>query len=265
MGGDYAGIGRPADVERRRLGHLAERLNPATQRWIRERGIGLGWHCLEVGAAEGSMSRWLADQVGADGQVVAADLDLRFLADVRAANLEVRKFDLRHDPIEADHFDLAYCRTLLLHLPDPAAALRKLVSALRPGGVLLVQEPDAGSAAAADLDHPDAARFGRLLHAAYGWLRENGTFDPYFGRRLPGLFASLGLVETGHDAGASILRGASPEMAVYQQTLEALAPLLSAKGVLSDSDLADLRRMYREPGFDHVSEIQFVAWGRKPG
>lgn len=262
---DYAGLGRPADEERRRLELLARRLNPGTQRRLRERGIAPGWHCLEVGAAEGSMSRWMAEQVGPAGRVVAADVDLRFLDGVDLPNVEVRELDLRQDPLESEHYDLAYCRTLLLHLPDVPAALQKLVAALRPGGWLVVQEPDACSASAADLDHPDAQAFGRLLHKAYGWTRDRGVFDSYFGRTLPRLIDSLGLTQVGSEGTASIVQGGSDEMAVYRETLAAMMPMLTSKGVLSEAERALVMGLCEDPAFDMVSEIQVAAWGRKPG
>ena len=98
--GDYGGLKRETEPERARLRLLAEGLNPETQRWLCEIGIGAGWRCLEVGAAEGSMSRWLAEQVGARGHVVAADIDVRFLDDMDLPNVEVRQLDLRSDPLE---------------------------------------------------------------------------------------------------------------------------------------------------------------------
>jgi 2-polyprenyl-3-methyl-5-hydroxy-6-metoxy-1,4-benzoquinol methylase len=68
MRGDYAGRDRPEREERRRLRHLAESLNPGTQRRMSALGISQGWKCLEIGAAEGSMSTWMAEQVGPSGR-----------------------------------------------------------------------------------------------------------------------------------------------------------------------------------------------------
>ena len=46
-------------------------------------GIGSGARCLEIGAGSGSIARWLADQVGPAGRVVATDLDVRWLRHAR--------------------------------------------------------------------------------------------------------------------------------------------------------------------------------------
>jgi SAM-dependent methyltransferase len=77
--------------------------------------------------------------------VLAADIDTRFLEDLSEANIEVRRFNITQDDPEADTYDLVHCRWLLMHLDDPAAALQRMVRALRPGGWLLVEEVDGRS------------------------------------------------------------------------------------------------------------------------
>ena len=68
----------------------------------RARGVGPGWRCLEVGAGAGSIAGWLADRVGPSGQVIATDLDTRFLEQQARPNLEVRRHDVVRDPLETD-------------------------------------------------------------------------------------------------------------------------------------------------------------------
>ena len=46
-----------------------------------------------------------------------------------------------------DHFDLVYCRFLLMHLTDPSACLQEMWQVLKPGGILLVEDGDLCSAA----------------------------------------------------------------------------------------------------------------------
>src|SRR5262249_61850403 len=108
------------------------------------------------------MARWLAGRVGREGRVVATDLNPRFLAGHGLPNVEVRRHNIIEDELEAAHYDLAHCRALLMHLPDPIRALRRLVDAVRPGGWLLVEEADgSASCGAADPGHARAARFDR--------------------------------------------------------------------------------------------------------
>jgi predicted methyltransferase len=70
-------------LERERLHALEAAKDPKTRRHMLQLGLKPGWSCLEVGAGGGSITRWLSEQVGPSGTVVAADIDLRFLQDQR--------------------------------------------------------------------------------------------------------------------------------------------------------------------------------------
>src|SRR5258706_847321 len=49
-------------------------------------------------------------------------------------------------PLPERTFDLVHARAVLTFLPRPGEALSKLVAALKPGGWLLIEEPDYVSA-----------------------------------------------------------------------------------------------------------------------
>ena len=46
------------------------------------------------------MAVWLAEQVGATGQVVATDVDTRYLSRLEFANLEVIEHNILDDPLD---------------------------------------------------------------------------------------------------------------------------------------------------------------------
>jgi 2-polyprenyl-3-methyl-5-hydroxy-6-metoxy-1,4-benzoquinol methylase len=135
----YVASDSPEDLEARRLRALEAMDDPATRGLLDRVGLQPGWRCLEIGAGRGSIAGWMADRVGAGGRVVAGDLDLRFLKALAHSNLEVRSLDITTDELEVDSFDLVHCRALLMHLRSPSDALRKTVSAMRPGGWLVVE------------------------------------------------------------------------------------------------------------------------------
>jgi SAM-dependent methyltransferase len=94
---------------------------------------------LDVGCGTGAFARELASRVAC---VDAVDVDEGVLALARersahVPNLRVRKADLRTDDIGTDAYDFVSCLMCIHHVPfEPA--LRKLASAVRPGGVLAV-------------------------------------------------------------------------------------------------------------------------------
>jgi SAM-dependent methyltransferase len=261
--GEYGGSTQATEPERMRLRLLAEGLDPLTRRWLTEIGVPRGARCLEVGAATGSISRWLARQVGPAGRVVAADIDVRFLDDMDLPNVEVRRFDVRSDALEPGAFELVFCRTLLLHLPEPRAALAKLAEALAPGGVLFAQEPDMCLAVAADPDHPDAEAFAEYHRKGFAHIRRTKLFDTQLGRTLPPIFRELGLVDVHADAIAQRIAGKSPVAEQLTLTQGVLGPRLVADGAVTQAELDAVLRCYADPGFEFLQGLQFAVRGRR--
>jgi SAM-dependent methyltransferase len=143
---------------RERLALLEDALDPGTTRHLIDLGFAQGWHYLELGAGGGSIAAWLCGRVGPTGRVVATDVDTRFLEAIDCPRLEVWRHDLTADDLPERAFDLVHTRALLWHLPEPERALDQIVGALRPGGWVLIEEPDlacetmvAQSGAAVDL------------------------------------------------------------------------------------------------------------------
>jgi hypothetical protein len=58
-----------------RFAGLEAVFDPVTRGHLTRLGLAPGARCLEVGAGNGSIARWMADQVGPAGQVLAVDLD----------------------------------------------------------------------------------------------------------------------------------------------------------------------------------------------
>jgi SAM-dependent methyltransferase len=112
---------------------------------------------------------------------------VRFLQELTAKNVEVRRVDITSDEVEPDAFDLAHCRALLVHMRDPAAVLRRMTQALRPGGLLLAEEPYFEPIAAADDKHPLAPAFNTTFPLRFKFLRDAGLWilssDEHFLRR----------------------------------------------------------------------------------
>jgi ubiquinone/menaquinone biosynthesis C-methylase UbiE len=116
-------------------------------RLFRRMGMLPGMRLLDVGAGPGRLSLPAAEWLGADGEVVALDIQQKMLDKLEAKAAargitNVRTIHAAADSGElpAAYFDRALLVTVLGEIPDKAAALAAIRSALKPGGVLSITE-----------------------------------------------------------------------------------------------------------------------------
>jgi len=245
--------------ERERLAGLEAAADPISRDVLARLGVGPGWCCADVGAGGGALARWLADQVGDVGLVVATDLDPRFLAGVEAPNLRVLQHDLLLDDPPGDPYDLVHTRLVIEHLPDPENALKRLTRWVRPGGWLVVESGDWS----ARYEITPSWVFDAVLAAVQSFLAAAG-FDPTFGRRLAVLFEDNGLVDVGCEARGRMLRGGTPEMGLFTLTIERARPAMIATGLTSDDEVDAALALCADPSFAAMAPALVSAWGRVP-
>ncbi|MBA2724665.1 MAG: methyltransferase domain-containing protein [Actinobacteria bacterium] len=255
--------------ERTRLAAL-ERLNdPATIKHLEATGVGPGWRCLEVGGGGGSITRWLSQRVGRNGSVVATDLDTRFLDEIEADNLEVRRHDILEDDLESTAFDLVHSRFLLEHLPRYREALGKMVTALKPGGWLVVEDVDFASAIFGDPEQrpgvpAESIAVGVELTSRMMLMASARGIQPELGRRLPELFVEAGLTDVKAEGYTSWIWGGSEDSEVARLSLQHMTKLAVQAGLLTEEDRARYLRLVTDPEMGSFSPLRFGAWGRKP-
>ncbi|MCA1671257.1 MAG: methyltransferase domain-containing protein [Actinobacteria bacterium] len=245
--------------ERERLAGLEAGADPISRDVLARLGVGPGWRCADVGAGGGSLARWLADQVGDLGLVVATDLDPRFLASIEAPNLQVLQHDLLLDEPPGDPYDLVHTRLVIEHLPDPENALTRLTRWVRPGGWLVVESGDWS----ARYEITPSWVFDTVLASVQSFLAAAG-FAPTFGRRLAVLFEDNGLVNVGCEARGRMLRGGRPEMELFTLTIERARPAMVATGLVSDEEVDAALALCADPSFAAMSPALVSAWGRVP-
>jgi SAM-dependent methyltransferase len=242
-----------------RLAGLEATWDPGTQALLQRLGIGPGRRCLEIGAGGGSVAAWMAEQVGPDGHVLATDLDIALLEPLASDVLEVRRHDLLRDPLPDGAFDLIHARSVVSWLGhgDP---IPRLVAALRPGGVLLLEDFDWALGGPAD-DDPAAAR---AFHAIISFLREVG-YDPSFGRTLLARFDAAGLQDAGSEGRSYVVHGGSPGTAFERWSLQAQHGALVGGGRLTQEDFDETLRLLGDPTRHVLTAVLYAAWGRRQG
>jgi SAM-dependent methyltransferase len=241
-----------------RLALMSRLLDPMHRRHIERLGAGPGARTLEVGCGNGSMSAWLAERVAPGGRAVAVDLDLS-LVEADVPGLEVRRADILAGPIEPGNFDLVTARAVLHHVADAEAAVANLVASARPGGAVLLIEPDFLPVSAAE-----PAEVREFWTGWLAWSREQGI-DYFIGRRLPAMLCGLGLVGVEATAETALYNGGSPWARYWQQTVIELRARLVASGKLDDRLIDMFLAKCTDPSWWTQTIAFTAADGRVPG
>jgi SAM-dependent methyltransferase len=242
--------------EAARLALMSQLLDPMHRRHIEMLGVGAGARALEVGSGNGSIAAWLADRVGTDGRAVAFDIDLSLIPE--HPGLERRQGDIAASPVEAGEFDLVTARAVLHHVADADAAVANLVASARPGGAILLIEPDFLPVGVAE---PPAVR--RFWDGWLAWSRKRGI-DYFIGRSLAPRLAALGVEAIGGAFETAIFNGGSAWADYWVRTIVELRGDLVGSGELDDADVeAFLARCHDAAWWTQV--IAFAAvHGRVP-
>ncbi|NGN63948.1 methyltransferase domain-containing protein [Streptomyces sp. A7024] len=244
-----------------RLEALAAAFDPASRRWLAALGVGHGWRCLDVGAGPGSLTRWLAGQVGEDGEVVAVDRDTRFLERISHPRLRVVQADLTvEDPPLPGGYDLVHARFVLMHLREREELLDRLVSYLRPGGFLLVSD----AADLASQSSPDHA-FRRTMTGMWQALAATIGTDGQWGRQYPAALARRGLRVLGMAAELPVVSAASPLGVFWGLTFRECRAAISAHTDVRDETVDRALEYLGEPDTRDLSMAMIGGWGRRPG
>jgi SAM-dependent methyltransferase len=214
------------------------------------------------------MATWLAERLGTGGQVVATDIDCRYLARLDLPNLRVVQHNILDDPLDVlgpGSFDLVTSRLVLFWLAGKQEkAIHRMVQCLRPGGWLIDEEGDWGVPGPVDPRHPRYARYQQAFNGG-GWWAARG-YDPFFGRKLPAMFERAGLQGIDHQVTARVVRGASPWAQWWQQTLDVIRGWgLESGGTEPPEDQHEaLTAPCNDPSVWFMTELLHACEGQRP-
>jgi SAM-dependent methyltransferase len=192
--------------ESARLRAQARLWDPVAHALFDRLGVGPGWKVLEVGPGQGSLHLELRRRVG--GPIDAVEHSPAFAAGL--AKLCARdglgagtiwQQDLADAPLPANTYDLVFARWVFLFLPEPAAHVRKLVRALKPGGLLAIEDYYRETFAMV----PMPADWSDAVAADVAFFATQGG-DANVGTHLPTMYKRAGLemvevrpeIKTGH-------------------------------------------------------------------
>jgi SAM-dependent methyltransferase len=164
---------------------------------------------LDVGSGVGHWGRLLSHVLAPDTTVAGIDPEPRWVeeATARAAaaglgdRFSYQLATAEELPFEDETFDLVTCQTVLIHVPDPPAAIAEMMRVTKRGGLVLAAEPnnriltltDTSVSAGASLeDRVDVVRFYVTCEDGKIAL---GHGNNSVGDLVPGYFNDAGLEE----------------------------------------------------------------------
>jgi SAM-dependent methyltransferase len=251
------------EAARDRLTELEKVCDPWTIRNLKEIGVGRGWYCLEVAGGGGSIAAWLGSQVGSHGHVLATDLEPHFLEALKGPNISVERHNILTDDLPQSAFDLVHTRALLVFLPEPKQVIAKLAGALKPGGWLLVEEPDYVSAIPDPTMTESAIEISRKgWDALLGHLQSRG-YDKELGRRLYYDLVSARMVDVRAAGIVGMMLGGTPSARLWRSTLEQIQNEIIASGRLTPEDFHRYRELLEDPEYRWLSPTLMSVWGRR--
>jgi ubiquinone/menaquinone biosynthesis C-methylase UbiE len=246
-----------------RLRLLDQVYGPSTRRMLLDAGLSEGSRVLDLGSGIGTVSCWLASQVGVTGKVIAGD--------VNPDQLVVAKWHCakcNHPPIEyvevnaydtgfvSCSFDIVHMRLLLCHLTDPLRVLAEAYRLLKPGGALVCQDLKVSSISC----FPESSAYTRWVQLCLATGARLGV-DYDFGVRLPAAATEVGFRSIQiHLEQPAYLRG--PEKRLQEHAFAEMVPVVARTGVATEDELKRLLKEMRETAED---ERVLIAQACLPG
>lgn len=251
-----------------RFGSLAALYDGRTIRFLEATGIAPGWRCLEIGAGGGSIAAWLADRVGEAGHVTATDIDPRFLTALSAlgrTNVEVLRHDVATDPLPEAAYDLVHARLVFIHLPTAGEVLGRVISAIKPGGWLVIEDFDGPLIAERIYSAADPADTATAIRAfaALEELRARRGLAAGWGRGLYRTFRALGLAEVGMEGQVGIHPGGSAGARLFTANFGQIREEAVAAELIDAAELDRMLALLNDPDFAIGMPMMFTAWGRR--
>src|SRR5215813_7712679 len=166
-------------TEQQRLVIQADGLE-AYARWMLDRiPIKLGDRAVDVGCGPIGIMNLLSERVGPEGAVVGVEREPRFVEMARAElnqrglrNVHVVNAEALKTGLEKKSYDVVHERLVLINLPlvTQEAILAEMLSLLKPGGTIALQEYDSSSY----ICYPDHPSWNILLGVASDTFRAAG-------------------------------------------------------------------------------------------
>jgi ubiquinone/menaquinone biosynthesis C-methylase UbiE len=225
--------------ELQRLALQAEYWNDATLELLQRAGITTGMRVLDLGCGGGDVCLLAASVVGPSGSVVGVDRSAEAIetARRRTAAAGVTNVQYQLASIEAfldsDTFDAMIGRFILMYSADPATGLERLLTLVKPGGIVAFLEMDMVAARTV----PPVA----FVATVVDWLRETfrrGGVQIDLASQVWRIFQTAGLMDPAMIVRSKVEAAPAPSATVYvAETVRSLLPMMERLGVATAAEV----------------------------
>jgi SAM-dependent methyltransferase len=222
-----------------------------------------GRRCLELGAGGGSVARWMADEVGPTGRVLATDLNPRHIP--TDEGYDVLQHNLATEEVPEGPWDVIHARLVLMHIPQRREILPRLAAALAPGGALVIEDFHTALTELV-LAAPDPES-GKLFNSFQDTmvkqiLLANGT-DPTWGPQIHAAMLDAGLVDVDTTITSRSWAGGTAGALLSGANIQQVRGELIAKG-FTEAQLDSLHELITDPRLVLRGNIVYSTVGRRP-
>lgn len=264
----YLLAGVTSEVERLRI--QAEAWEPEVEIWLDQIGVQPGWRCVDLGCGPMGILGPLSRRVERRGRVVGVEnspTELEALAqyvhDERLESVEIVPTNAFDPSLECGSFDLTHARFMFAPLGHEDQLLAEMIALTRPGGIVAIEEPDAGSWNC----FPIRPAFRRLASAIQDAFVEGGG-DFNVGRRIYPLMRKAGLANV--QVRGAVVACAGPQQPFRSSLLHmanSLRKRILEGGILNRTELdeciAEVKQVLDDPNVLVLSYTITQAWGIK--
>ena len=219
--------------------------DPATVAHLEQTGIEAGWACVDLGAGAGSMVEWMGTRVGPSGSVMAIDTSTVHLHRFLSVPYRVIEEDFLNVPLECQA-DLLHARYVLIHNQQSEAILKKIRASVKPGGYVVLEEPDFTSATLPNASVEPALQ--RVNQAICRMFLVAGL-DPGYGIGLPHRVAEAGFDIVRVSSTMHLCPGLGPIATLMAASAAALREKYTETGIATDQDIDRYMTRAQDPGY----------------
>jgi len=242
MSNDYVLGVNQAELDRLEFQHSVWK--KVTDDFISRCGLSRGMKCLDAGCGPGFVSMDLLEIIGAEGELTALEPSEKYLQHFKnyceakkIANVKFVNGTAEEAELPENYFDFIYARWVICFVPDPELFLSKLYKALKPGGMIALQDYNY----AGITRHPQTELFKKVPSIMEDYFREGGG-DINIAARVPELYKKVGLQITDFnpvclagDKNSGVFEWAHRFFSVHFQ-------VMADKGVISQQDAEELHK-----------------------